>query len=190
MFFIVNKTKHNVTIGDLDLNLGPRQAIDLDKIMDRSKSNTSKGLKAAKNNGDIEIRIKDESKSHVIPNIKSVQHVQSVDLKGMKDEIIDEMRSTVKELMIGREISKEDLQGITNTLIQALPKQEIITQQEKKSIRQDEEVEMDGNILVDMNKRVVDKMVKNVESVGIKYEEGIKEDDIMNNIEELEGLLG
>jgi len=31
MFFIVNKTRKNITISDIKVSLGPRQAIDLDK---------------------------------------------------------------------------------------------------------------------------------------------------------------
>ena len=47
MFFIVNKTKKTIVLGDLSITLGPKQAIDLDKIMKRHKSDDSISLKTA-----------------------------------------------------------------------------------------------------------------------------------------------
>ena len=70
MFFIVNKTKRNITLGDLGVNLGPRQAIDLDKArIPRSKSEASKSLKMAQKSGDVEVRFKDKPKSRITPLI-------------------------------------------------------------------------------------------------------------------------
>ena len=45
MFFIINKTKRNIIISDIKVSLGPRQAIDLDKMIDRDISDKSKDLK-------------------------------------------------------------------------------------------------------------------------------------------------
>ena len=42
MFFIVNKTKQHISLPDIKISLGPRQAIDLDKIMSREESEKSR----------------------------------------------------------------------------------------------------------------------------------------------------
>lgn len=188
MFFIVNRTKRHITIGDLGLSLGPRQAIDLDKIMNRSKSDVSEGLRTAKKNGDIEVRIKDKPTPREMPNTEKSK--PSADFKGMKDEIIGEMKNTMKELMMEQKgISKEDLQGITQALIQTLPKQEIIVRQEEKNIRQDEEIEIDKEVLSKINARAVNEIVKNTEIKSIHHKEEKKKYNIMNSVSELENLL-
>jgi ferredoxin len=58
-----------------------------------------------------------------------------------------------------------------------------------EKIREDEEVEVDSSLLGEINKRAVNKMVKNVAS-EVKYDEEKKKDDLMDNIDELEQLLG
>ncbi len=181
MFFIVNKTTHNITLGDLGLNLGPHQAIDLDKIMKRSKSDDSKHLRLAKKNGDIEIRRKDEPKSPKTPRMAK----SSLDLDGMKKEIIGEM----KELLKGQTgVSKEDLQALIN----AMPKstETVIIRQEGENVRQDEEVEMDEETLSTINARAVNEIVKDSKMELVHYKEKQAENTILGNVDELEGLLG
>jgi len=186
MFFIVNKTKGHVTLGDIGINLGPKQAIDLDKVMGRAKSNESRSLRAASKRGDIEIRVKDKPKSKAIPNTKP----RSNDLGDMKAEIIGEMKNTMRELLKGQSggVSKEDLQA----LIDSIPKatETVIYRHEGAKIREDEEVEIDEGTLGEISKRAMDKMVKNAESKEIKYKEEKQENDLMDNINELEQLFG
>jgi predicted transcriptional regulator len=186
MFFIVNKTKGTVVLGDLKLTLGPRQAIDLDKIMNRSKSEASKSLKTAKKNGDIEVRIKD--KPSKIPDTQ-VLPAQN-DMGNIKEEIIGEMKDVMQELLKGQTggVSKEDLQELIN----AMPKSQetVIIRQEGEKIKEDEEVEVEAGEIGEMNKRAVNKMVENVDSVDIKYKEEKQKNDLDNQISELEGLLG
>jgi len=186
MFFIVNKTKNHITLGDIGVSLGPKQAIDLDKIMKRSKSDESTALKAASRRGEIEIRIKDRPKVKSIPNTSPAPNTLSGarELGEMKKEIIGEMR----ELLKGQGgVSKEDLQKF----IDAMPKitETVIYRQDVEKIREDEEVEIDEETLGEINKRAVNKMVENVESREVKYKQEKQKDDLMNNVSELEQLL-
>ncbi len=184
MFFIVNKTKGHITLGDIGINLGPRQAIDLDKIMKRAKSDESQALKNASKRGDIDIRVKDKPKVKTIPN--TTPKSRSNELGNMKAEIIGEMRELLKGQ--GGGISKEDLQA----LIAAMPKssETVIYRQEGEKIREDEEVEMDENILATINARTVDNIVKDTEIKSVHYEEKQVENTILDNVDELENLLG
>jgi hypothetical protein len=193
VFFIVNKTKKTIALGDLGITLGPRQAIDLDKIMKRSKSDGSQALKIARKKGDIEIRVKDKPISKVSP----IAHAQppSVDLSSMKKEIIGEMKDTMKELLKGQGgVSKEDLQNITQTLLNAMPKntETVIYRQDQENIvqRKDEDVEIDSETLAKINARTVDNIVKNTTVESVHYEEKQAENTILDNVDELEGLLG
>ena len=54
----------------------------------------------------------------------------------------------------------------------------------------DEKVEIDEELLGEINKRAVEKMVKNVKSREIKYKEEKQKSDIEDSVSELENLLG
>lgn len=188
MFFIVNKTKGTITLGDLGISLGPRQAIDLDRIMKRDRSEDSRSLKDAKKTGAIDVRIKDDPMSDKTPDVKSLY--RGPDLGSMKDEIIGEMKDVMKDLLKGQMggVSKEDLRDLIN----AMPKstETIIIRQEGEKTREDEEVEMDDEVLAKINARTVNEIVKDTEIKSIHCEEEIAENTILNNVDELENLLG
>lgn len=186
MFFIVNKTKGTITLGDLGISLGPKQAMDLDKIMQREKSETSMSLKSAKSHGDIEIRIKDDPKSHKTPNTKPID---KMDFSGIKKDIIDEMKELLKNQTGG--VSKEDLETMMQTLVKALPKQEtVIIRQDGENIRKDEEVEIDEDTLAKINARTVNEIVKDTQVGSVHYKEKQEKNTILDNVNELENLLG
>ena len=185
MFFVVNKTKQHVVLGDINITLGPRQAIDLDKIMKRSKSDESQHLKIAKKRGQIEIRVKD------MPEQKASSFVRSkpvVDLNKMKDEIIGEMKEVLKDQKGG--VSKEDLQTMAQMLAQSLPKKEtVIIRQDVENADTDEKVEMNEETLAKINSRAVDEIVKDTIVQSVQYKEEKQEDTILDNVDELEQLL-
>jgi len=190
VFFIVNKTKRNITIGDLGLNLGPRQAIDLDKArIPRSKSEVSRSLKMAQKSGDIEVRFKDNPKSKSVPKPPAVI---VPDLGSIKEEIIGEMKDVMKELLTNQAggISKSDLQELIN----AMPKttETVIYRQDQENItqREDEEVEMDEEMMAKINARTVNNIVEGTEIKAVHYEEKHEDNTILDNVGELEDLLG
>jgi hypothetical protein len=192
MFFIVNKTKGHVTLGDIGITLGPRQAVDLDKIMKRSKSEDSMALQAAKARGDVEVRVKDtpKVKAKAIPD--TIGQSFPDELGNIKKEIIGEMKDTMKELLKGQGggVSKADLQELIN----AMPKvsETVIYRHDQENIaqREDEEVEMDSEVMAKINVRTVDNIVKDTEVKAVHYKEKQAENTILDNIDELEDLLG
>ena len=189
MFFIVNKTKQHISLPDIKISLGPRQAIDLDKIMSREESEKSRHLKAAKSNGHIEVRVKDKTKSKDSRTI--VQNVQAPDMSKIKDEIIKEMRDEFGALKFPTSkegVSKEDLMEVMKEVMQSMPK-EVIIREGAAVEADDEEVEIDESIVADINARTVDKRVKDVEVKSVNYKEE-QTDDLLDNIDELEQMLG
>ncbi len=190
MFFIVNKTKGPVVIADIGVTLGPRQAIDLDKIMPRSKSNESKMLKVANKNGTIDIRIKDGGKpSNIDPEPKSRN-----ELDDFKSEMIEEMKNLLskqKQPITKGGIDKSDLAEFAKQIIANMPKSEtVIIREEGKEVRTDEEVEVDESLLAEINARTVDGITKNAKLGNINLKEEKQENTILDNISELEDLIG
>jgi len=187
VFFIVNKTKKHIALPDIKISLGPRQAIDLDRIMDRSESEKSRCLRSARVNGDIEIRIKDgERKREKVVKVKP----EGPDMGKMKEDIISEIKSLKLAEKSSDSLSREDLMDAMRELLQSMPAKEVIIK-EGKSIASDEEiVDIDEDLLADINVRAVNKMIENVESGEVKYKEEKQKNDLEDNVDELEQLLG
>ena len=189
MFFIVNKTKGTIVISDIGITLGPRQAIDLDKMMSRSKSEASKMLKGASRKGDIDIRIKDGGKTANVEPPKQV----GADLDDFKKEIMEEMKGLLSQNQPVAQtgLDKKDLAEFAQQIIQNIPKPEtVIIQGQVSDSRTDEEVSMDENILADINARSVDKIVEGTDIKSMNYKEEKQENTILDNISELEDLIG
>ncbi len=190
MFFIVNKMKQTVVLGDIGVTLGPRQAVDLDKLVGREKSEKSKSLKVAKRSGQIEVRIKDGEKP---PKITSKS--QPTDsLEGFKRELIEELKGVMSQQpqpATPSGLNKEDLANFAKEIIKSMPKQEtVIIQGKGQEVRTDEEVEIDEDKLVDINARAVDNIVEGTDVKSMKYKEEKQENTILDNINELEDMLG
>jgi hypothetical protein len=192
MFFIVNKTKQRIVLGDLGVSLGPRQAIDLDKIVKRERSEKSGHLILAKNKGEIEIRIKDSDAKKVIPNTPTDSNA---DLNKMKDDIVSELRGSIQQLAQQISASKpgssnvvlsdEDVRNLTQQIMDKIPSE----RKSDSDTLKEEDIEMDGNVVSDINARAVNKMVKNTDISGIKYKEEKLDSKILGDMKELEKLL-
>lgn len=196
MFFIVNKTKQTIVLGDIKVTLGPRQAIDLDKVVGRHKSEASKDLKVARKNGVVDVRIKDGEK----PKAQKDKSSQSTDLEGFKKDIVDEITGSMKDIVSGQQpqqvqagVSEEQLERMLQRLIKAMPqpsKETVIIEKEGKILEKtEEEVEIDEDKLADINARTVDGIVKNTELKSVHYKEESQENTILDNVDELENLL-
>jgi len=191
VFFIVNKTKGSIVISDIGVTLGPRQAVDLDKMMSRSKSESSRMLKGASKKGHIDIRIKDNGKTS---NVSPAPKVEN-DLDDFKKEMLEEMKGLLSQQqpaqVTHQGLGKDDLAAFAQQIISNIPKQEtVIVQGEKKEVRKDEEVEMDEEVLAKINARIVDKIVEGSDEVSVNYKEEKQDNTILDNINELEKLIG
>jgi len=193
MYFVINKTQNQIAFQDISLSLGPHQAIDLEKIMKKEKYENSRHLRLAQGNGDIEIRIskKESKKEKVI--ITPKKDTTKDDIEKMKNEIISELRNINKEPVNNDSLSKKDLVEIMTEVMKNMPRETtttIIREGTGKEEFDDEKVEIDEKLLSEINKRAVNKMVENVKSEEIKYKKEKQQNDLDQNIEELEGLLG
>ncbi len=162
--------------------------------MKKEKYINSRHLRIAQGNGDIDIRISTKESKKQQKNIIKKDD-SAVDMEKIKNDIIKEMKKEFKN--IGQKedsLSKKDLVEIMTEVIKKLPKEKITIIREK-GIKEgeffdDEKVEIDEELLGEINKRAVEKMVKNVKSREIKYKEEKQKSDIEDSVSELENLLG
>ena len=193
MFFIVNKTKQSIVIGDLGLKLGPRQATDLDKRFDRGKSEKSSHLKKLVQTGVIEIKRKDGIE-------KSIPSQPKIDKEEIKKDILaelkDHVKDGIKEGMAGFKpgLSEGDLaQAIEKlALIISQNQGKISTVEQMQKVISDEkiDVDLDENTLGKIHAMAMDKMTKNIEIGKVDYKKEKTKNDIDDNVNELESLLG
>jgi len=193
MFFIVNKTKAEVYITDIKLKLGPRQAIDLDKVVGREKSEGSEDLKKKVRGGFVEIKRKDQISSYRIQ-----EEPKATD---GKKELMAEIRLALKE--VGNEIkqgidkpatglSKEDLMSVMREVMADMPQASntVIMKEVEKNISRDFDVEMDESLLADIHARAVNDLTKDTKSGRVNYKNEKVIGSIDDNVSELENLLG
>lgn len=194
MFFIVNKTKHTIAISDLKLSLGPRQGVDLDKIMSRGISNKSKLLKRLSKKGIIFIQRKDEENK----NIKIESHIDNTDKSDIQ-ELKKEFREGIKELTNelkkqsnnDNSISKNDLQELVTQMMSMMQQnQTVVRYIEREKESEEEDVKMDENVLTDIHARAVKNLIKDSEMGSINYKKEKIKNNIDDKVDELENLLG
>lgn len=194
MYFVVNKTKKPITIGDIPITLGPHQAIDLERINKREIAEKSQHLKIAKSRGEIEVRINDKIKTKYNKKVEIEKENRTGkdiidELKGMREEL---KNLKTQPLQSQEGISKEDLIDVLKEVIKGMPKEKVIINNRESGEKynsDEEEVEINEDLLAEINKKAVEKITKNTKISSVNYKEEKKKDDIMNNVSELEGLI-
>jgi len=194
MFFIVNITKGPVTLEDIKISLGPHQAIDLDKVMNRSESDKSKHLKNAVAKGHIKIKRKDvETKeSQIIVKKENVGNIKDELMNEIKQGMSDISKTLLNQINYQKEgISTNDLDKMTEKILEKIQEggQTIIIQKGEEKNNEEEDVKIDEKTLTDIHKRAVNKLTEKSKTGSISYQEESVNDDLDDNISELEGLL-
>jgi len=183
MFFIVNKTKNELEISDIRISLGPRQAMDLDKIIDRSKSDRSRDLDLAIKKGIIQVKQKTPTETPIV--ISSNNDVDISKIDDMKEYLAKEIKNQFDMLKSGLPKNNNN----SGDLSQVLNQLKKLTNNNSNNESEDEDVIMDDDKLSNIHAMTIDKKLKNVESNEVKYEKKEIKDDIDGNISELEGLI-
>ena len=191
MFFIVNKTKKEVIISDISVSLGPRQAMDLDKLLDRKKSERSNDLTTAIKRGIISVRQKtNEESAVVIKQIKEEINPKEIDKfkKDINDEIKNQFNFLKEDLLKANFSSNSDVDN--SELLEKLA--DLIKSNKNSTIvkSEDEEVLENEDFLSKIHARTVDRQIKNTEISNVNYDEKEVKNDIDENVSELEDLLG
>jgi hypothetical protein len=195
LFFIVNKTKRKISINDLDITLGPRQATDLDKRLMRKQIDASKDLKNFNSRGIIEIKKKDDKVKKTKLKSKPSNAMDEKYLKNLKQEISDELKKTVNEMKedlkegisgINAGVSQGDLQSIVAQIVSAV-KSEDFVDLDKIGV---ENPDIDMNTLSNIHAMAIGKLVdkSTVSNVDYKKEKSDK-NSLKDNVSELENML-
>lgn len=182
MLFIVNKTQKTIIISDLNIPLGPRQAIDLDKKVGRDRAEKSKDLLRLIHDKSIEVKIKDAAPSLIpAPEIKQTNPVpsQTIDVDKLKQDITKEIIASFKD--VANEIKEHVSQNKSVTTI--------VQNSSSETKEQEDDMALADEILANIHAKAVDKMVKDTSSGRVNCEETTIQNNVNKNISELENLI-
>jgi len=126
MYFIINKTKRPVIIGDLNFELKPRQAIDMDLVLGRHQIDSSRDLKAAIAQGIVVLR--QETKKSP-KNAEKDLYDSGNEIGKMKDELKDEIKKQLGGIA-------EVLKGNTQTVKVEQPDQTALLAALKEALQE------------------------------------------------------
>lgn len=181
MFFIVNKSRNELTIGDLNLSLGPNQAVDLDKIYSRSKSENSENLHNSIKRGLIQVKQKTETRH---AKKEKPKEEKSFDIESFKEDIKKEIRNELKNIPTSSNL--EILQAIEKIKDAVSQGNISYNKSDTKQVYNDDN--LDENHILEIHTRAANKIAKDTES-RVSYEEEDLSDDIDSAADELDGLL-
>lgn len=183
MFFIVNRTNKDLTIGDLDISIGPRKAIDLEKIRSREKIDSSTDLRTCIKNGYLQVR--HNSKASQTEENKEPEKVNVDDeqINKIRLAVADEVKSQIADAMKGN--SGGDNSEILSKLNALLSGQG----QSQSSAAYPIEDELDEDVLADIHAKRMKNVGKDTEG-KVTYEKKKSTDSAVDRAAELDNLLG
>ena len=192
MYLIVNISKRDICISDLKISLQPKQAIDLDKVVSRDRSQSSIDLKQCLSSHFIKILQKDGEKIKVKieekpQKIVSETYISEEQLKDIKEEIKKEIIKNMQLNVTKSSDSQEVIDKINQLML-------LVQQGGNKDLTSNDFTgvkteDIDYKTLSDIHAKVVNKMTKKAEA-NVKYEEEKSDNSVSDNASELEDLIG
>jgi len=190
MYLIVNISKKNICISDINISLQPKQAIDLDKVVAKEKSRGSANLKQCISSHFIKVLQQDKEKVQIVEKIKQIENkaenkMNDEQLRSLKEEIKKEISSNLSKVVSSDSGSKEVLDKINDLML-------LMTQgvQSKDLAIKDilKDTGLDYNVLSEIHAKAVKNLTKTAEA-NVKYSEEKVENSAESRASELEDLI-
>ena len=196
MYWVVNTTKppQSVSIGDLNLIIGAKKAIDLEKVCDRHKIEESKDLKQAIKSKMLQVRHSaktNKKKDHIVEPVNS-----------LNDKELAKIRSTVRDeiqSLMGGQSSPDLLKAVNNLLevtqsLKDSPPQKVVVEHATSSLGSiesqeiDEVEDIDEEKLAEIHARAIKNKTQNAET-KLTYNERKGDNSVADRASELDDLL-
>lgn len=196
MYLIINLTRETITIDDLSLTIGPKKAIDLDKVGNASRSSIekSKDLKKAEKKRKIRIRHSRPPQSQVAAPKEAVNIDDQINKMRdtVRKEIQDQLKSSQQPQPQQSNIDPNMLNALLskmNEMIEGQKNTQYIPHQDIPKHTQDDADDIDVDKLAEIHAKAVGKQTKEAQG-RISYENKKMKTDINKQADELDGLLG
>lgn len=188
MFVVKNITRHDVDIPELRVTLSPGHTIDLDMISSRFYIEQARSLRSLFSSKSLLCLNKDSGSINMQPVTATDQPQQNSSM-----DVINSIKQLEEKLTkrIDEKVSHSQPAVDVNALNQALAALQNLTAivgNSQSQSQPQETKDVDQGKLVDIQKRMVNRLAGNAES-KVKHEEQTTDKDVTKNIQELEGLL-
>jgi len=189
MFVVKNITKHDVDIPELRVTLSPGHTIDLDMISSRFYIEQARSLRSLFSSKSLLCLNKDSGSINMQPTVAMADQPQ----QNSSMDVISSIKQLEEKLTkrIDEKVSHSQPAVDVNALNQALAALQNLTTivgNAQPQPQSQEAKDVDQGKLVDIQKRMVNRLAGNTES-KVKHEEQTTDKDVTKNIQELEGLL-
>lgn len=185
MYLVTNITNEKIFIKDLNVEIKSRQMLDLDNMNTAIKASESKELKSYLRSGKIKIMKVDSVE--IEDNKKNIPEKEdnSKDISSLKDFFKKEIKKEISEL---KSMNHSGISEALEEIKKILENKNIQSNNNSPSIDKDEK--LDENILADIQKSGINKIIQKSNSDNIEIQKKIiKDDSTIKNANELENLL-
>ncbi len=189
MYYIVNRRKSKIAFGDLNFVLGPKKAIDLDKVRSRDKINASQELKAAIRSGLIQLRRDSERKPKTVVSKIKVSYGDDID--EIKKVVREEIKSEFKDHKPASQDNEELISVLKKltTLMNRADQPMSFAQAASDAGVVIDESDLDEETLTAIHAKHVKRVTK--DTIGkVYYDEKSVEDSLADRAKELDDLIG
>ena len=190
MYLVANVSKRNIVIGDMDVSLQPRQALDLHKIKCKIEPENSKDLKLSTNTGLVKVLKKSK---------KQVYEEEKIDLSNnlSQEDLIKMIKDTIKKEMASQssQNTEQDSDKILDALkdltklVQDKPESVVHVEKTKENVNTDDDSYVDEDKLAEIHARSMNKISKESDTFVEYDKQEVSDDSILDNINELENLI-
>lgn len=187
MYLVTNLTTRIINIGDLGIVLNKKQMMDLDKVKTLIPPEKSKDLSTSQRSGLVKVK---HDRNTVKPD--AVKPVVSQDdiIADLRDSMKEEIENQFKKLSLknGAENSgNADMQQLMQMMQQMMENQQ--SSGSSKPVADIHDDDLDDDIMSNIHAKAVDKLDQSTEAEINNEKSKIKGDDLLNNADELEGLI-
>jgi len=190
MYFIVNNTKGEIAISDLNISLGPRKSMDLDRVRKRSDIVNSKDLKTCVKKGFIKVRQVTPMGGETV-QVEAKASVDDAELAKIRKAVQEELKAQ------NQQNTNEDLTSAVNQLKSMIEggliggASQVVHHHHGPGASpqaQDDETELDEDTLTQIHMKSQNKIAKDAEG-NVILDEHKSKDNLSSNIDELDDLL-
>lgn len=188
MYFVVNTTDRELMISDLNISLGPRKAMDIEKLKPRYIIEESKDLKTCIKTKRIQVR----HDSKLIDSQKADQvegQTNDDQINQIKNVIANEIKQQLSGFKGQSSGDNTEIMSILNKLTEAFEKGTVPIISKVESSSTDHEDNIDEERLSEIHARKMQKLSKNTNS-RFTHEEKKSADSVADRVSELDDLLG
>jgi len=195
MFLVANTTRDAITVRELNLHLGVKQAVDLHEVNLAMSPEKSGELRGYITSGAIKILKQDSKKSKKLKESKKIVNNTIVNNTIDQEELVKSIAAMVKKEVDSQTKDNKEIMEALNGLSSLVQKQKstvIVQGQAQGEVvtkKKREELVLDNEDLIQIHKRSVDSMTKKAEG-NLEYEDQEITDDTMeDDMSLLEDLL-